>query len=145
MRQLDHTGTCCAELQCDRSSHSSTMRHLLPRQRDSTFSFLAWASTTEKYEPPLRSANCVTEKQEPSGASKCLYMHMANFCCFLNAMQIPWTIENPTNSHVIFYILSLMCLRWKAVQGHQLFDESSCLFDFLQRMRGLPQPFTVGI
>ena len=27
-----------------------------------------------------------------------IYMHMANFCVFLNAIQIPWTIENPTNS-----------------------------------------------
>ena len=73
-----------------------------------------------------------------------LYMHMANFCVFLNAIQIPWTIENPTSSwlcgapvhgaacrDLLLCFLSLMCLRGIAIQGHKLFDKSSSFLDFL--------------
>ena len=54
---------------------------------------------------PLRDANhpygVPTMSQKDRSRveqANALYMHMAKFCCFLNAMQIPWTIENPTNS-----------------------------------------------
>ena len=36
-----------------------------------------------------------------------LYMHMCDFCVFLNAMQVPWTMENPTNS----WLWELPCMR----------------------------------
>ena len=36
-----------------------------------------------------------------------LYMHMCNFCEFLNAMQVPWTMENPTNS----WLWELPCMQ----------------------------------
>ena len=62
---------------------------------------------------PLRDANhpygVPTMSQKDRSRveqANALYMHMANFCSFLNSMQVPWTIENPTNS----WLWALPCM-----------------------------------
>ena len=52
-----------------------------------------------------------------------LYMHMAQFCRFLNDLTIPWTVENPTNS----WLWELPCMQDLV---HQFFFTSfhSCAY-----------------
>ena len=58
-----------------------------------------------------------------SGLQTVLYKHMAQFCEFLDDANVPWTMENPTNS----WLWELPCRRL-LVQKFFFADFHSCAY-----------------
>jgi hypothetical protein len=88
-----------------------------------------------------------------------LYMHMCDFCIFLNDRNVAWTMENPTNSWLwelpcmeflvnqmfFLHIISFMCLWREALQSDQLPHQQPCFLDFVPAVRWTARNLPWGI